>query len=253
MYSFCTSELLALKFKKGQLVGRNQVLKVVEPFIVMGNRNRLHYRTKCTICQVEQVSRYDVYHPNKGCPHRCHINYSFVGKKFSTYEVLKYVGPSISGVQFECLCICGKRFNKIAKLIRRTEKTGYGHGCGCKQSSYIIKTRVKDTLQKTLFGGYYREANKRNLSFSLGYTQFCKLITQPCHYCGISYSNTYKREWCNDLSSLQYNGIDRKDNDKGYSKSNCVSACKDCNRAKRNYTYQHFLSWIERLKSHNIQ
>lgn len=241
-----------LEFKKGQLVGNNQVLKVVEPLIIAGDRHRRYYKTKCTICQTEQTSRYDVYRPSKGCPHNCHNNLSFVGKKFPTYEVLEHIGPSISGVEFKCRCMCGKEFKKIAKLIRRTEKTGNGHGCGCKQSIYITKTRVADTLQKRLFTSYRRAAGQRNLSFSLSYAQFCKFLTQPCHYCGALASNTCKREWCNDLTSLQYNGIDRKNNKKGYSKTNCVTACKDCNRAKRNQTYPYFLSWIERLKAHKI-
>jgi hypothetical protein len=133
-----------LTFQEGQLIGRNNVLKVTKPIIVLGDRNRRHYETTCTVCNLKRISRYDVYRPDKSCPHNCHSNFDLIGKKFATYEVLKHKGPSISGVEFKCRCICGKEFNKIAKLIRRTMLTGKGHGCGCKQSRYITTTRVKE-------------------------------------------------------------------------------------------------------------
>ena len=48
---------------------------------------------------------------------------------------------------------------------------------------------------------------------------FLELIQKCCFYC------TY-------LNEEEVNGIDRIDNAKGYSKENCVSACKVCNRMK---------------------
>lgn len=234
-------------FKKGDLIGYNNVLQVVTPEIIKGDRHRRYYKTKCTICQAEQVSRYDVYKPEKGCPHNCHVNHSFVGKKFPTYEVLEHSGPSISGVQFKCRCICGKEFKKIAKLIRRTEKTGRGHGCGCKLSNGLPSTIKQGTLNRSLFHSYQRGATSRNLKFSLTQKQFDSLIQQPCHYCGVTQSNSFGN-WTT-YGALKCNGIDRKNNRKGYFPKNCVPCCKLCNRAKSSMSYDDFITWINHIKT----
>ena len=44
-----------------------------------------------------------------------------------------------------------------------------------------------------------------------------------------------------------YNGIDRKNNGKGYTEDNIVSCCKQCNFAKRNMSYKEFKFWINKL------
>lgn len=46
---------------------------------------------------------------------------------------------------------------------------------------------------------------------------------------------------------LIYNGIDRIDNAKGYTIENSVTCCKRCNFAKRNMSYDEFISWGKKL------
>ena len=46
------------------------------------------------------------------------------------------------------------------------------------------------------------------------------------------------------------NGIDRIDSCIGYTKSNCVSCCEICNKAKRNLTIKEFTDWIKKLTNH---
>lgn len=61
-----------------------------------------------------------------------------------------------------------------------------------------------------------------------------------------------------DLSKKRYwicrckCGIDRLNNDKGYTVENIVSCCSICNKAKSNLTMEEFLAWIERIKIHNV-
>lgn len=44
-----------------------------------------------------------------------------------------------------------------------------------------------------------------------------------------------------------YNGIDRIDNQKGYSLDNVVACCRICNNAKSDMTVHEFHSWIMRI------
>lgn len=57
-------------------------------------------------------------------------------------------------------------------------------------------------------------------------------------------------------SKYIYNGIDRIDNSKGYTKENSITACKQCNISKSTYSQQDFINWINNcynnLKGKNI-
>jgi len=92
----------------------------------------------------------------------------------------------------------------------------------------------------------YRDKGARNraLCFELTLEQFKTLITKPCHYCGSEPIGEYKRH---DWELLYFNGIDRIDNNKGYTANNVVPCCKHCNRAKRDRTYEDFRDWISQV------
>lgn len=69
----------------------------------------------------------------------------------------------------------------------------------------------------------------QNITFELSYEEFFEFTKSPfCHYCGDELI------WvCNPRSNL-----DRKDNNLGYSKENCVPCCRDCNTIKGSrFTY----------------
>lgn len=91
--------------------------------------------------------------------------------------------------------------------------------------------RSLDYKSKPRLSSYRNGAAKRGLPFLLSQADFDALIEQSCHYCGHAGPN----------------GIDRKDNDVGYSVGNCVSACLQCNYAKGSHKYEVFLEYIERL------
>ena len=50
-----------------------------------------------------------------------------------------------------------------------------------------------------------------------------------------------------------HSGVDRKNNSLGYLPSNVVACCTVCNHAKRDMTYEEFLSWIDRLLAFRSQ
>ncbi len=101
----------------------------------------------------------------------------------------------------------------------------------------------------SLFLTYKKGATKSNRTFQLTKEQFKILTSSNCHYCGIEPQQShYKPDF---HGSYVYNGIDRIDNNIGYILSNCVTACKMCNFAKRDISKSQWDDWITRIIKHN--
>lgn len=95
---------------------------------------------------------------------------------------------------------------------------------------------------------YKRGAKDRGLEFDLSEEECLMLFSGNCYYCGIAPTN--KKHF---RGSFPQNGIDRKDNSKGYTIDNCVSCCKDCNLSKRDMTVEEFEGWLERVFQHKVK
>jgi hypothetical protein len=136
-----------------------------------------------------------------------------------------------------CSCVCGNT------VVREGHGLSAGNivSCGCRRSlpDYLAAKRE-------IFSNYKRGAHQRGLSWELSFEQVVTLVEQPCHYCSTKQSNTMK---CTEYD-YEYNGIDRVDNSKGYACDNVVSACKDCNLAKRDRSRDDFLRWAGRIAQH---
>lgn len=83
-----------------------------------------------------------------------------------------------------------------------------------KQLSYIVKS-------------YKSTATKNNRSWELSDEQAFDLMLSDCFYCGAKPNPT--------------NGIDRVNNEEGYTYSNVVSCCKWCNYSKRDLKVEDFI------------
>lgn len=79
---------------------------------------------------------------------------------------------------------------------------------------------------------------KRSLDWALTDDAACVLILSDCVYCGLK--SDPKRP----------NGIDRRENDKGYTVENSVPCCATCNRAKFSLATPEFIAWIQRVAQH---
>lgn len=97
-----------------------------------------------------------------------------------------------------------------------------------KKQSYVLQ-----------YGVYQRTADLKNLAFELSLENFYDMVQQKCHYCG-------------EFSEKKtINGIDRKDQTKGYILDNCVACCKMCNMMKNTLHEDKFLQKIEHILTHN--
>lgn len=90
---------------------------------------------------------------------------------------------------------------------------------------------------------YRKSAEARGYEWALTTPQAVKMFRRDCHYCGAH------PEISRETGKKRLNGIDRVDNTKGYTKDNCVTCCKMCNRMKSAYTLVEFLNKIKRIAS----
>ena len=86
---------------------------------------------------------------------------------------------------------------------------------------------------KGKFREYKRRGKRKDFAFKLTFEQVFKLISGKCHYC------------LKDAKTFQ--GIDRRDNSKGYVISNCVGCCSECNYAKRMTSEKKFKDYLARI------
>ena len=93
---------------------------------------------------------------------------------------------------------------------------------------------------RALYLHYVQQARVRKKTFDLTEEQVGLLVSSVCRYCGQVPSAVFAGKYV-------YTGIDRLNNDLGYSWSNCGPACKVCNRAKGQQTEAEFLSWVRRV------
>lgn len=96
---------------------------------------------------------------------------------------------------------------------------------------------------------YRRGSSSRGLEFSLSIKEFARLTKLPCYYCGGLPCMVKKRH----RFSYVYNGVDRKDNNKGYTKANSVACCHRCNMAKGAMSIDEFYGWIESVHKHSFR
>lgn len=74
------------------------------------------------------------------------------------------------------------------------------------------------------------------------------LFKGNCFYCGTPPNKirTHKKLH----GDFIYNGIDRRDNTKGYIIDNCVSCCEFCNMTKNDTPFEEFIQWIRKVYNH---
>jgi hypothetical protein len=92
------------------------------------------------------------------------------------------------------------------------------------KSTYVSKTQP---VYKT----YAKNANTRNIKFTLSEQDFAEIISNPCYICCIKGPS----------------GIDRFNNALGYLKENCRPCCGHCNLLKKDQRYEDVIRCAEQI------
>ena len=137
-----------------------------------------------------------------------------------------------------CDCFCG---NTGVKVFPRNLQRGKTN-CGCIKK-VMPRKPAEDVLTNKMFHSYQTNAQNKGRVFELTKEQFISIIFSPCHYC-----NEYDERKLNYREDIVLCcGVDRLSSDEGYTTSNVVSCCMDCNYLKVDRTYVDFLNKIEKI------
>jgi hypothetical protein len=177
---------------------------------------------------------------------------NLAGKKFGRLAVIERAGShrTTGGQHFavwKCRCDCG-----VEKLIKGANlRSGNTISCGCRKREQPPKNILPPgrSLRNAKIQGYRLRAKRRKLGWELTDQQFDQLTQSNCYYCGIQPSSISHRESLN--GDFVYNGIDRKDNVKGYTTENAVSCCGVCNKMKLAMSAEEFLAHVRRIAAYN--
>ena len=141
---------------------------------------------------------------------------------------------------WRCRCDCGTERNVPAGRLAKT------HSCGC--TKFYKKLSLGIAARNRRFAAYQSGARKRGYGWDLSVDEFAELVSQDCHYCGCTPGNVSRTG--RSQGDFVCNGLDRRDNDKGYDLSNVVPCCWICNKAKGSLSYDEFRKWIFRVAEH---
>jgi hypothetical protein len=84
------------------------------------------------------------------------------------------------------------------------------------------------------YASLIRRAKENKLDVSLSYNDYQFLKLSDCEYCGVS--ELLIKFYCEILKvNTPWITIDRKDNNRGYLKENCVASCFLCNKIKGSF------------------
>lgn len=167
------------------------------------------------------------------------------------------VGPSRSNngrIEWKCLCDCGtKRFVQASNLTG-----GASQSCGC--LDYDRKTMRRllphEPALRALLGAYQYRARRKGYVWELDEAAFTTLTSGSCFWCGeppCQKRTARTRGPTGWISEYIYNGIDRMDNEKGYTLQNSVSCCKRCNVAKGPQPAGEFLVLVGKIaRNHRL-
>jgi hypothetical protein len=169
---------------------------------------------------------------------------NLIGKKFGKLLVLKrffkrkLIKNKPKVIYWKCRCDCGKiRVVGRGQLTRKDTPTT---NCGC--SIYLPPG---EAAKHCVYAFYKIGAKRRNYSFKLSLEDFHKITQKNCFYCG----SKPKQEKQTSIrgGKYLYNGIDRINNKKGYTKSNSVPCCSVCNKAKSTLSLNEFKKHIKHI------
>lgn len=182
------------------------------------------------------------------------------GRQFGRLKVIRNLGLAGGwrGYIWECVCTCGT----IRRIPASTLNKGRASSCGCIQKEKLSAWAKIQIHPHTLPPGqaafnvliykYKCGARRRGLPFTLDVDLFRELVEGLCVYCSQP-PKTVARSNQKARMTFTHNGIDRVNNDEGYTPLNCVTCCKLCNQMKHSLSRSDFLEHIQRIADNSIK
>jgi hypothetical protein len=144
-----------------------------------------------------------------------------------------------------CLCDCGVEKPVSSNALRR----GLTRSCWCLRREASRGRKILppgEAAKNHVLLRYKLNATRRGLGWNLTDEEFFVLTSKNCRYCGCAPAAVKALK----SGSYVYNGLDRADSNLGYSCSNVVPCCSQCNYAKRHLSQQEFAAWVLKISAH---
>ena len=241
------------EYKHINILGhKSGLLTVIEKLDNRSKNGKVLWKAKCE-CGGEKIAEASNFKNLKIGSCGCQLKTTFkdlTNKKFNKITLIKYIGKNKQSCHiYEALCDCGKILNVEGNDI----SSGKQKSCGCAKKDYAKNKFLQDPskgLYTQLFNDYKTKAKERSYVFELSRDEFIKLILDNCFYCGIEPLRKKQSKSKQVDHCIYWNGLDRRDNEKGYVIDNVVTCCYTCNQAKHQMTETYFLEWIKRVNNH---
>jgi hypothetical protein len=165
------------------------------------------------------------------------LDEKYLNKTFGVMNVLDFSHKEIYRSFYKCKC---SRCNNITSI--RTDALIKGP----KSCSYCVDSYMKEMSElkygelrkyRNIYQNYKGNAKHVNRVFDLTLEDVILIIDSSCYYCG-------------DINS---NGIDRINNDIGYTIENSVPCCYICNQMKHKFTKEVFLNQISLIYKKHLK
>lgn len=180
--------------------------------------------------------------------HLYHTTDDYTGKTFNKLSIIRQFIGYHNKTMVECVCKCGN----IKQFQLSYVKNNFIHSCGCSRvesnqhtNSAFKRKSYGEAAFNQVYSGYKGNAKHGRSGvreFKLTKDDAMKLFKSNCFYCNKIPSKIRINKKLN--GEFIYNGIDRKDNTKGYTLENCVTCCEFCNLNKSDTSFKDFINWI---------
>ena len=163
------------------------------------------------------------------------------GQRFGRLIVSKDAGSVVVGRKGQraraslCQCDCGETVTVTNMHLR----SGHTQSCGCLQRDRV-SLPYGDASDNLAFYRIKQGAEKRGLLWALSEADVRRMLGAPCYWCGDVRVNQLGKAYRLN-GRLGYNGLDRLDNNVGYTEANAVPCCGPCNRMKGTMSTDEFV------------
>lgn len=185
---------------------------------------------------------------------------NLIGKRFGTLIVVSKAASvaykdskgrtPYTKSKWNCICDCGNTTVVMGSNLKGTTK-------GCAECTRSGTNAKPDTAFEDVWHRYIASAKNRGHVWELTKEQFRVLTQSPCYYTGrppvqVGLSAATARRIKEGKDPLPggiyiYNGIDRKDNSKGYTLENCVPCCGKANQMKMSFGHDEFIALCKEI------
>lgn len=212
--------------------------------VAVGNEKspQIHVEICCDSCgNVKWVPK---YHYLRGSYMNCrcsHLKVPEPGSVFGKWVVITGVTKH-RRTYVRVRCECGNEsVTQLSDLIRGRTKmcVSCGH-----DANRMSEDQLKSRAFEVLFSAYRRNAARNGREFNLSFDQFISLVTKDCAYSGHPPMGITKPHQLTNVY-IMHNGLDRVDNERGYTIDNVVPCCYVCNRAKLSMPYAEWSHWLD--------